>query len=215
MASGPDPRRQSVDWGKRWRNDRLYTDQVFWGLVAVNVIVYVMWQLDELFPFMLTHFRVSLAGVLDGRVWTLLSAAFSHREPWHLLFNLFGIYVFGRAIGEVRGARELLLVYVAGALVASVAHVLFSALVPELARPALGASGGVMALAAYFGGMFPDRTLLVGFLIPMPAALAVGLFILLDIFMLGSTNSTVAHAAHLGGAAYGLLHYQLFVQARR
>lgn len=208
-----DSRHQSMDWGKRWRTEQLRTDQVMWALVALNVIIYVMWQVDGLHPFMREHFLVSLDRVFSGRVWTLLTYAFSHEDPYHLLFNLFGLYVFGRPIGQVRGASEVLHVYVVGALVAGFAHLLFSALVPEMAAPALGASGGVMALAAYFGGMFPDRTLLVGFIFPMPAAVAVGIFILLDIFALGS-NTGVANAAHLGGAAYGLLRYQFFVQGR-
>lgn len=216
MANQPDPRPRppSIDWGKLWRDDRLRTDQVIWGLIAINVVVYVLWQVPELWSFMRAQFEVSLESVSHLRVWTMLTSEFSHMEPMHLLFNMFGLWVFGRPIGQIRGAREVLQVYVVGAIVASFAHVLFTAVVGQDVR-ALGASGAVMALAAYYGGMFPDRTLLVGFIFPMPAALAVALFILADVFGMMSSQSTIAHAAHLGGAAYGLLHYQLFVQDRK
>jgi membrane associated rhomboid family serine protease len=64
-----------------------------------------------------------------------------------------------------------------------------------------------MAIAVMFAALFPDRTLLLQFFIPVPAAVAVGGYILLDVLGLvggGSLGGNVAHAAHLAGAAYGL-----------
>lgn len=205
-----------IDWGKLWRLDRLRTDQVIWALIGLNVLVFIGWQTPDLQPFMLQHFLLSSDAINEWRLWTLVTSELSHYDATHLLFNMFGLYVFGRAIGQVRGASEVLQLYLFGALCASAAHVLFMALSPNPV-PALGASGAVMAMAAYFGGMFPDRTLVVGFLVPMPAAIAVALFILIDVFGLAvmQDKSPIAHAAHLGGAAYGLLYYQFGVERRR
>jgi len=187
------------------------TDQVIWTLIALNVAVFIGWQSPALRGFMQEHFAVSAEAVLSLRLWTLITAEFSHFDTMHLLFNMWGLYLFGRSIGQVRGAVEVLQVFLTGALLASVAHVVFS-LAIGTSVPAIGASGGVMALAAYYGGMFPDRTLLLFFVVPVPAALAVALFILVDVFGLLWPGSPVAHAAHLGGAAYGLLHFQLYAQ---
>jgi len=211
MARHSEPRPRSLDWGQRWRTDRLRTDQVIWAIIAVNVVVFIGWQDPSLRGFMYDHFTVSIESVLSLRIWTLLTAELSHYDTWHLVFNMWGLYLFGRTIGQARGAMEVLQIFLTGATLASVAHVAFS-LGLGTSAPAIGASGGVMALAAYYGGMFPDRTLLLFFVVPVPAALAVALFILADVFGLLWPGSPVAHAAHLGGAAYGLLHYQLFVQ---
>ncbi|MEM6925934.1 MAG: rhomboid family intramembrane serine protease [Myxococcota bacterium] len=212
MARDPEPRHRSVDWGKRWRNDRSLTDRVIWAIIALNVAVFVGWHMGDR-DFMAAHFLTSQAHVEEGYVWTLLTYAFSHYGTGHLLFNMFGLYVFGKPIGEARGYTEVLTVFLVGAVVAAFAHLLFGLAIPEQAKSMLGASGGVMALAAYYGGMFPDRTLLVGFVLPMPAAFAVAAFLLLDVSgLLFVQQSTIAHAAHLGGAAYGLFHYQWFVQ---
>lgn len=206
----------NVDWGRKWRNDRQSTDQVIGALIALNVLVFVGWQTFDLRPFMAQHFLVSADAVAEYRVWTLLTSEFSHADATHLIFNMFGLWVFGRAIGQVRGASEVLRLYLFGAVIASAAHVLFLLFSGDN-TPALGASGAVMAMAAYYGGMFPDRTLLVGFILPLPAAAAVALFILIDVFGLAilQDKSPIAHAAHLGGAAFGLLYYQFGVERRR
>ncbi|HHO53684.1 MAG TPA: rhomboid family intramembrane serine protease, partial [Deltaproteobacteria bacterium] len=96
-------------------------------------------------------------------------------------------------------------------IMASAGHVIYS-LITQDPTPALGASGSVMALAVLFGAMFPNRTLLLNFFIPVPAALAVAGFILLDIMGAVSGGSQVAHAAHLGGAAYGLAYWYLRIR---
>lgn len=208
-----EPRARSVDWGKQGRQNILWTDRVIWGLIAANVVVFIAWQRPETIRFVAEHFRVSLESFENLRLWTLVTSAFSHRDVGHFAFNMFALYVFGRPIGQVRGAREVLEVYLSGAVVASLGHVAFSAFT-GITAPALGASGAVMALAAYFGAMFPDRTMLLGFFLPMPAAVVVSIYILIDIFGLGNANSTVGHAAHLGGAVYGLLYYQFGVARR-
>ncbi|MEN0066624.1 MAG: rhomboid family intramembrane serine protease [Myxococcota bacterium] len=212
MARAPDSnsRYRHVDFGKKPKLDRLRTDQVIWGIIAANVAVFVAWQRPELLMFMAKHFLVSVESVTNQRIWTLLTSEFSHRDAMHLFFNMFGLYVFGRPIGQVRGPWEVLQVYVVGAILASVAHVMFTGWFGD-GVPALGASGAIMALAAYFGAMYPDRTLIVLFF-PMPAAAAVALFILVDVFGLATPGSPIAHAAHLGGAAYGLAYYQLVVE---
>lgn len=184
-----------------------------WGLIAVNVLVFVLWHVSGRagVRFMAANFMVSLDSVTDGRVWTLLTSAVSHVDAGHLLFNMLALYVFGRPVTEALGTRSLLHLYVAGGLVASVGHVLFG-LIGGNPRPALGASGAVMAIAVVFAALFPRATLLVNFLVPLRAPIAVALYVAIDLFGLigglgGSAGGGVAHAAHLGGALYGLVFY--------
>jgi membrane associated rhomboid family serine protease len=85
----------------------------------------------------------------------------------------------------------------------------------DTAAPALGASGAVSAIAVVFAAMFPRARLYVNFFIPLPAAVAVGLFLLIDLFgVLNPRADMIAHAAHLGGAAYGAVYWLLAVRPR-
>lgn len=174
-------------------------------LVAVNIAVFALWQYPELVATetMAAHFLVSLEAVTSGRVWTLLTSCFSHVDANHLLFNGIALWVFGRSVELVVGPRRLLGLYLVGGILASIGHVAFG-LAAGSDNPALGASGSVMAIGVVYGALFPRQTLLIGFIIPMPAALAVALFIVLDLLgLFGAGLSNIAHAAHLGGAAYG------------
>jgi len=187
-----------------------------WQLIALNVVVFVVWQIvgPGQIELMRANFLVSLDSVLSLRVWTLLTSAVSHIDTTHLLFNMIGLYVFGRDIERLLGGQAIWHLYIAGGLMGSVGHVLYSALSGS-PNPALGASAAVMALAVIYGGLFPKRTLLINFFIPVPARLAVVLFIGLDLLgTFGLGGAGVANAAHLGGAAYGLGYYLLRIRPR-
>lgn len=209
----------------RARTESLAT---LWVLLGMNALVYVGWQLalrnaspnpilasrDPFVAFMSNNFTVSLDGVLSGRVWTLLTTAFSHVDPMHLLFNCLALWVFGRDVLRVCGSLAFVHLYVVGALLASVGHLAYS-LVASDPSPALGASGAAMAISVVYAALFPRRILLINFFIPVPAALAVAVYVVLDLIgALGGNTDNVAHAAHLGGAVYGFLFWLVWVRPR-
>ena len=195
--------------------------RILWILVGVNVLVYIAWQSairagDDSFlaGLMLGNFMVSLEAVSAGRYWTLLTSAFSHIDPIHLFVNMLALWVFGRDVLQIVGRLAFLHLYVVGAILASLGHVAYSLVTGE-PNPAVGASGSVMAIAVVFAALFPRRTLLINFFIPVPAALAVAAYIVLDVVgAFGGIAGQTAHAAHLGGAAYGLIYWLLVVRPR-
>jgi len=189
-------------------------------LLGLNVAVYVAWQLaarqsgEAALDFMAANFRVSLGAVLSGRVWTLLTSACSHVEPGHLFVNMLALYVFGRDVLLRVGRVGFVHLYVAGGIVASLGHVLWQ-VATDSPVAALGASGSVMAIAVVYAALFPRRILMVNFFIPVPAALAVAAYIAIDVVgAVGGLGGSVAHAAHLGGAAYGLSYWLVRLRGR-
>lgn len=46
-------------------------------------------------------YQVSVQSILDGRFHTVLTAAFSHVQFYHLLANMFGLYFFGSEVMTV------------------------------------------------------------------------------------------------------------------
>jgi membrane associated rhomboid family serine protease len=183
-------------------------------LVALNVAVFALWRTlgrsPEWRAFLLSNFLVSVDSL--GRPWTLLLAEFSHIDPTHLLFNMIALWTFGRAVESALGPRRLLALYGAGGVLASLGHVVYGLAVGSDA-PALGASGAVSAIAVVFAAMFPRARLYLNFFIPLPAALAVGLFLVVDLLgVLNPTGDMIAHAAHLGGALYGFLYWLIAIR---
>ncbi len=189
---------------------------VMWGLIAINVAVHLAWlsarSNQTIADFMAANFLLTVDGVADGRVWTLLTSAFSHYDPSHLLFNLIAFHAFARGVGWRVGATGLLGLYFAGALVASFADIGVSLLTGER-HASLGASGAVNAIAMVFALLYPQARLIVLFL-PMRAWMAVALYLVIDVAgALSPVDTGIGHVAHLGGAAYGFLYW--YFRARR
>jgi len=184
--------------------NRLDPTRTLYGLMGVNVAVYVLWHVlpASMMPFMSAHFTVSAGRLSQGWVWTLLTSAFSHYDATHLLFNGIALWVFGGLVAQVWGARTLLGLYLVGGVVASAAHAVWG-LWMHTDVAALGASGAVMALAVVAAWTRPKATLMVNFLVPVPMAVAVLLYIALDLVALSDPGNGVANAAHLGGALAG------------
>jgi membrane associated rhomboid family serine protease len=188
------------------------------ALVALNVAVFGLWWAaasrgPAALAWMEHNTTVSLAAMRDGAWWTLLTSEVSHVAPVHLAFNLLALVTFGRDVERLLGARGFLHLYVAGAVTASVGHLVYSA-VSGVDVPALGASGAVMSVAVVSALMYPGRMLLLFLIIPMPVTWGVALFVLIDLWgLVGASGDQVAHAAHLGGVAYGLLYWRFEARA--
>ncbi|WP_210439358.1 rhomboid family intramembrane serine protease [Nocardioides xinjiangensis] len=82
------------------------------------------------------------AGVADGAWWQLVTSAFTHVEIWHVVMNMFALFVFGPALEGILGRARFLAVYLIGALGSSVL-VLYLA---DADSSTVGASGALFAL---------------------------------------------------------------------
>lgn len=203
-------------------------DKVVWALVGANVAVFLAWRAAS--PVAMSrHFTVSLESVRSGRMWTPLTAAFSHADGYHLFANMLGLFFFGRDIGRLFGGKRLLLLYAAGGLAGSLAHVAWywwrareagrtrwgdRSLYAAYAPPALGASAAVSAIMAVDILLFPTRTILLYGILPLPAALFGALWLYQDISGAIDGRGHIAHVGHLGGAATGLAFFLAFKRGR-
>ena len=125
----------------------------------------------------------------------------------HILFNMFGLFMFGRILENVWGPKRILFFYLACGVGAAAAHLTVQYFTGGGA-PAVGASGAVMGIFAAFAYLFPNTELMI---IPIPIPVkakwvALG-YILLDLFGgIGRVaGDNIAHFAHLGGALTGFL----------
>lgn len=155
---------------------------------------------------------------------------FSHAPPpifYHILFNMFMLWMFGRILENVWGARRFLFFYLACGLGAAALHLAIqyfrceqllqnfadndiSAIKAHLgaAAPALGASGAIMGVMAAFAYTFPNTELYIMFIpIPVKAKWAVLGLVAIDLFggVASISGDNIAHFAHLGGAITGFI----------
>lgn len=143
------------------------------------------------------------------QIWQIISYQFLHGGFMHFFFNMFVLWMFGRELEEVWGGTKFLVFYLLSGIGAAVVQLLISPLFSSVA-PTVGASGSVMGIMAAFALMDPNRSVLIfPIFIPVKIKFVVIFIIAGDLLMgLLSTNSMVAHFAHLGGAAAGYFLYK-------
>ncbi|MEJ7767091.1 MAG: rhomboid family intramembrane serine protease [Chitinophagaceae bacterium] len=137
------------------------------------------------------------------KIWQLITHMFMHGGILHIFFNMFGLIMFGKILENFWGAKRFFQFYLICGIVAGIAHLLLSG----SEGYAIGASGAVMGILAGFAYLFPNTPLFL-FLIPIPikAKWLIPGLMALDVFgAVSSQPSNIAHWAHLGGAAAGLL----------
>ncbi len=148
--------------------------------------------------------------------WQFLTYGFVHdlNGISHLLFNMIGLYVFGRDVELRQGRSEFLRFYLAavvfGGIVGGLTHMLMGS-----GGGTIGASGGVIACAILFACYFPHRELLLMLILPIKAWVLAIVFVMADLAgafgMLYQVDSmaNTAFTVHLAGAAFALAYFFL------
>ena len=190
-------------------------ETVLYTLIGINAGVFMGWQALNS-SFMLKHFAFSTESIRNLRPWTLVTSIFSQYDFSHLAVNMLGLFFWGREIGRMLGGTRLLGLYLAGGLVGNLVQLGLSYSKESQYRwgqpratYGLGASGAVNSIVTLSILFNPKSTVLLYFVIPVPAALLGLGFILRDFAGLYDTSSQVSHAGHLGGAAAGLIYWLL------
>ncbi|KAI0280066.1 hypothetical protein BC826DRAFT_1077503 [Russula brevipes] len=136
--------------------------RVGYSIAAVNVGIWVAWQIPVLRPFMMTHFTHH---PLSGKTYTMLTSMFSHSSFMHLLFNCMALTSFASAtstwttreqiqapshLRESTATYHFLALYLSSGLFSSlVSHLvtsrfIYPRLVSKLVKPDKPASPGVI-----------------------------------------------------------------------
>jgi membrane associated rhomboid family serine protease len=203
------------------------------NLIIINVLVWLAELTfgDRFISALSLHYYQSP----DFGPWQLITYMFLHAVPvdwiFHLLFNMFALWMFGSTLENLWGSKRFLLFYLicgvgAGLMQMAASAVEMNILINKVNEHkilmedfyvyresiersiALGASGAVMGVMVGFGYTFPNTPL---YLIPIPIPikakyLVIG-YVLFDLFsgINPNTGDTVAHFAHVGGALIGLI----------
>ncbi|HXL55337.1 MAG TPA: rhomboid family intramembrane serine protease, partial [Chitinophagaceae bacterium] len=135
----------------------------------------------------------------------LVTHMFAHSPAifFHILFNMYALWMFGSVLERVWGPKRFLVFYMICGLAAGVAQMM---LVKEGA--AVGASGAIMGLLAAFAYLFPNtKFFILPFPFPVKAKYMVAALAAIDLFggFHPGNADNVAHFAHLGGMVMGFI----------
>ena len=139
-------------------------------------------------------------------VWQLFSYGFLHGDFYHILFNMFMLWMFGKELAIIMGPQKFLFYYLTCIMGAGIIQLAIAGM-QGLYYPTLGASGGVFGLLLAFGLAFPNRMVMLMFPpIPMKAKYLVILAGAMELYFgVSGTSPDIANFAHLGGMIFGFL----------
>lgn len=174
------------------------------NLLAINIIVW----LAQLY-FASREMHLEIWGALwsfdtgNFKIWQLVTHMFMHGGWFHLFFNMFTLWMFGRILENFWGPKKFINFYLICGLAAGAAQLF----VGEFSY-AVGASGAIMGVMAAFAYLFPNTELMLMFIpIPIKAKYAIPGLMALDLFggIANVQGDNIAHFAHLGGAVAGFI----------
>ncbi|MFO8024460.1 rhomboid family intramembrane serine protease [Thiohalophilus sp.] len=146
------------------------------------------------------------SGAAPGfQIWQPVTYSFLHGGVFHLLINMYALWLFGSRMEMVWGSKAFLIYYFVCVIGAALVQLLVAGLSAGPGYPTIGASGGVFGLLLAFGLTFPNERLMLLF---PPVEISARWFVLIygaiELYF-GVTGSFagVAHFAHLGGMLFG------------
>jgi len=155
--------------------------------------------------------------------WTVITSMFLHGGLFHILGNMWYLWLFGDNVEDAMGRARFLVFYLLSGVAAAAAQVIVS---PGSRIPMVGASGAISGVLGGYLLLYPHARILT--LIPIlfflqmveiPAAIMLGLWFLLQVSSglgaLGLETGGVAWFAHIGGFVAGLGMVHIFRKRQR
>lgn len=137
------------------------------------------------------------------RPWTVITYSFLHIDFLHILFNMLWLYWLGRIFMEYFNVKQLMALYIYGAIGGAVAYVLASSV--RGMEPLLGASASVYAIVVAVATYSPNYRIGLLFLGSVALKWVVLAMVLIDLLQMDALSSG-GHIAHLGGALVGFFY---------
>ncbi len=200
-----------------------------WLLIAANVLIFL--HEDHLSHAALTRF-IDTYGMVPARLWlhpleawpTLFTSMFLHGGWFHLLSNMWVLFIFGDNVEDRMGSFRYLVFYLLSGLAAGLTQ---AAILPTSHVPTVGASGAIAGVLGAYMLFYPRGRVLT--LVPIfffitfleiPAWIFIGIWFLTQLYSgwmallpYGAhTMGGIAWWAHIGGFMFGLVFANLFAQ---
>lgn len=179
-----------------------------WLLIA-NVALFVVpvFFRRAVAPLVTPLVLVPVEVVRDLHVWQLFTYMFFHTGIGHVLWNMLALWLFGIELERLWGTRRFLRFYFLCGIFAGLTVVACAYLFGGIQVVTIGSSGAIYGILAAYALIFPDQTVLFGFLIPMKSkyfVLIIGAIVFLQSYMAASgAYSGIAATAGLGGLVAG------------
>ncbi|MDP6568696.1 MAG: rhomboid family intramembrane serine protease [Candidatus Marinimicrobia bacterium] len=197
---------QNHRWDQSSLRPSLFTDAIKL-IISINFLIFILQYFsgieDKLFP---------IFGIVPSKtfgelmLWQPFTYLFFHGGIWHVLINMFVLWMFGSELEKYWGKREFLRFFFVTGVGSGLVTVLFSL---SSSTPVVGASGAIYGVLLAYGLMFPNRLVYLYFLIPIKVKYLVILIGTIAFFSsLNPGYSNISHLTHLSGMIIGFVYFR-------
>ena len=186
-------------------------------LIAVNVLIFIVMGLttaligpniENWFALPQDFFDFLL------QPWSVVTYSFLHGGIFHILWNMYILYVAGRILLNLFDSRRFLNIYFLGVILGGLLFLLSYNIFPVLMEQRtslIGASAGVMAVLIFICTYIPNQEVRIIFF--NVKLWQIGLFVvLMDLVKIPMGGNVGGHIAHLGGAFLGYVYARQLVK---
>ena len=225
-------------------SDRRIVPVVNYGIIAVNILVFVLLQqlgTNDAFSYAFSLVPKEVTSGVDlngiqilrdslGRTaeihhyasplpvyFNFISSMFMHGDIMHIFGNMMFLFIFGDNLEDLLGHIRYIVFYLVCGFAAAAAQILMG---PDSIIPMLGASGAISGVLGGYLLLFPNKpvkAIIFNFLTTVPAFVALGIWIVYQLvigYLTPPGTGGVAYAAHIGRFFAGLALIKIFAIGR-
>ena len=200
------------------------------AIIAANVLFYLieMAQGDRLEQFFIVYglvpARYSVPEIAvyfswGQQVFSFFSFMFIHGGFWHLLGNMWSLYIFGDNVEDRLGPFRYLFFYLLCGLASGLSHIFLNL---DSRVPTIGASGAIAGVMGAYFLLYPKSRILtlipilfIPYFVELPAFVFMGIWFFIQFVSAAATPAQgggIAWWAHIGGFVFGMICLKLFMQ---
>lgn len=159
--------------------------------------------------------QIDLAGIFGlspntvwPMIWQPITYMFIHGDLFHVLINMFVLWMFGSEMESIWGRTQFLRYYFLTGVGSGLVWLLFNT--GQSYSVLIGASGAIYGILIAYGMMFPNRTVYLYFMIPIKVkwfVVFLGAVAFLSSF---NNNTNISHLTHLSGMVIGFVYLRYY-----
>jgi len=180
---------------------------------AIKILIWI--NVGMFFLKVISSSQVDLArlfGLSPKTIWPMIwqpvTYMFIHGGVFHVLINMFVLWMFGSEMESIWGKKEFLKYYFLTGIGSGLIWLLFN--IPQPYSVLIGASGAVYGILLAYGMMFPNRTVYLYFLVPIKVkwfVIFLGVIAFISSF---NSYSNISHITHLSGMMIGYIYIRYY-----
>ncbi len=153
------------------------------------------------------------------QVFSFFSFMFIHGGFWHLLGNMWSLYIFGNNVEDRLGPFRYILFYLLCGIASGISHLIINW---HSQIPTVGASGAIAGVMGAYFLLYPKSRILtlipilfIPYFVELPAFIFLGIWFLIQFLSAaGSTSQAggIAWWAHIGGFLFGIFFLKMFLR---